>query len=203
MILIGITGGVGSGKSEVLGYVQKEYNAHVLLADEVANKLKEPGMPCFAPVVECLGKEIIGEDGEIDRVKMASAIFSDPNKLERINAIIHPEVRRYILQVIQEKREDGETDFFFLEAALLIEEHYDEIVDEMWYIYADENVRRERLKISRNYSEEKITSIMSRQMSEQKFREFCSVVIDNSGDFEETKKQIDEKMGVYLCRDQK
>ena len=203
MILIGITGGVGSGKSEVLSYIQRNYNARVLLADDVANKLKEPGMPCYKPVVDCLGEGVLGTDGVIDRVKMAAAIFGDKSKLEAINAIIHPAVRRYILQEIQAEKDKGETEFFFLEAALLIEEHYDEIVDEMWYIYADEKVRRERLKISRNYSEEKITSIISKQLSEQKFREACSWVINNSGEFEETKKQIDEKMGVYLCRDQK
>ena len=75
-------------------------------------------------------------------------------------------------------------------------------MDELWYIYADEAVRRERLKVSRGYPEEKITSIMEKQLSEQQFREACSFVLDNSGSFEDTQKKIDEKMGVYLCRKQ-
>ncbi|MBQ8527037.1 MAG: dephospho-CoA kinase [Lachnospiraceae bacterium] len=202
MILIGITGGVGSGKSEVLRYLKNKYNARVLLADDVANSLKEPGMPCYEPVIRCLGPGILNRDKTIDKVKMAQAIFSGDGKLAEINAIIHPAVRTYIEQEIKREKKEDKYEFFFLEAALLIEEHYDEIVDELWYIYADEAVRRERLKVSRGYPEEKITSIMEKQLSEQQFREACSFVLDNSGSFEDTQKKIDEKMGVYLCRKQ-
>lgn len=202
MILIGITGGVGCGKSEVLRYLKENYNTRVLLADDVANQLKEPGMPCYQPVIECLGRQILDENGLIDKGKMAKAIFSEDGKLEAINAIIHPAVRTYIEQAINKEREEQKIDFFFLEAALLIEEHYDEMMDDMWYVYADEQIRRERLKVSRGYSDEKTDSIMSKQLSEQEFREKCNFVLDNSGSFEDTKKQIDKKMGVYLCREQ-
>lgn len=202
MILIGITGGIGCGKSEVLRYLKETYNARILPADDAANHLKEPGMACYQPVVDCLGTQILAEDGRIDKGKMAQAIFSDRSKLQAINAIIHPAVRRYIEQEVEKEREAKKVDFFFLEAALLIEEHYDELVDEMWYVYADERIRRERLRVSRGYSEEKTASIMEKQLSEQEFQQACSFVLDNSGDFEDTKKQIDEKMGVYLCRKQ-
>lgn len=202
MILIGITGGVGCGKSEVLRYLKETYHAQILLADDVANRLKDPGMPCYQPVIDCLGKQILGKDGRIDKGRMAQVIFSDKEKLRQINEIIHPAVRSYIEQEIEKQRKIKMFGFFFLEAALLIEEHYDQLLDEMWYVYADEAVRRERLRVSRGYSEEKTTSIMSKQLSEQRFRDACSFVLDNSGDFEETKKQIDKKMGVYLCREQ-
>ncbi len=202
MILIGITGGVGCGKSEVLRYLKETYHAQVLLADDVANMLKEPGMPCYQPVIDCLGEQILDPEGRIDKAKMAQIIFSDKEKLEKINAIIHPAVRTYIEQEIEKQRKIRMFGFFFLEAALLIEAHYDELLDDMWYVYADEAVRRKRLMVSRGYSEEKTTSIMRKQLSEQRFREACSFVLDNSGDFKDTKKQIDEKMGVYLCREQ-
>ena len=202
MIVIGITGGVGCGKSEVLRYLKEKYQAQVLLADEVANELKEPGMPCYQPVIDCLGEEILDSDGRIDKGKMAQVIFSDKEKLEKINAIIHPAVRSYIEQEIQRQRKLKMFGFFFLEAALLIEEHYDELLDEMWYVYATEEVRRQRLMQSRGYSQEKTTSIMNKQLTEEQFRQHCSFVLDNSDDFEKTKKQIDEKMGVYLCREQ-
>lgn len=202
MMLIGITGGVGCGKSEVLRYLKENYNARVLLADDAANQLKEPGMPCYQPVIDCLGKQILDEDGRIDKVKMAKAIFSEGGKLDAINAIIHPAVRMYIEAEIEKEKEKKIYDFFFLEAALLIEERYDEMMDDMWYVYANEQVRRERLKVSRGYSDEKTDSIMNKQLTEREFREKCAFVLDNSGSFEETKKQIDEKMGVYLCREQ-
>ncbi len=202
MIVIGITGGVGCGKSEVLRYLKEKYQVQVLLADEVANELKEPGMPCYQPVIDCLGEEILDADGRIDKGKMAQVIFSDKEKLRQINEIIHPAVRRYIEQEIERQRKIKMFGFFFLEAALLIEEHYDQLLDEMWYVYATEEVRRTRLMQSRGYSQEKTTSIINKQLTEQQFRQHCSFVLDNSGDFEHTKKQIDEKMGVYLCREQ-
>ena len=202
MIVIGITGGVGCGKSEVLRYLKEKYQAQVLLADEVANELKEPGKPCYQPVVDCLGEEILDADGRIDKGKMAQVIFSDKEKLRQINEIIHPAVRRYIEQEIERQRKIKMFGFFFLEAALLIEEHYDQLLDEMLYVYATEEVRRTRLMQSRGYSQEKTTSIINKQQTEQQFRQHCSFVLDNSGDFEHTKKQIDEKMGVYLCREQ-
>ena len=83
-----------------------------------------------------------------------------------------------------------------------IEEHYDEVVDELWYVYASEQVRYKRLKDSRGYSDEKTASIISRQQPDAVFRSKCDFVLDNSGDFENTKQQIDEKLGVYLCKEQ-
>ena len=85
-------------------------------------------------------------------------------------------------------------DFLFIEAALLIECGYDKIVDELWYIYADKEVRRQRLKESRGYSDEKIDNIFKNQLSEDKFRSHCKVVIDNSGTLEDTCKQIDRAL---------
>ncbi|HBA63793.1 MAG TPA: dephospho-CoA kinase, partial [Lachnospiraceae bacterium] len=83
------------------------------------------------------------------------------------------------------------------EAALLIEDKYDEICDELWYIYAGEEIRRERLKKSRGYSDEKIDSIFASQLSEEVFRSHCDVIIDNSGVFSQTKEQIRQRMQSY------
>lgn len=203
MNLIGITGGVGSGKSEVLSYIKNHYNAEVLLADDLANELKLPGNACYQPVIDCLGKQILSEDGTIDKLKMAQAIFASKDALKKINDIIHPAVRLEIMNRISYAKEKGKCDFFFLEAALLIEEHYDEVVDELWYIYANENVRVNRLMENRGYTKEKCLSIMQKQLSEQAFKDACSFVIDNSYDFEQTKSQIDKKMEEYPCVKQK
>ena len=87
------------------------------------------------------------------------------------------------------------TCFFFIEAALLIECGYLNIVDEMWYIYAREDIRRKRLKESRNYTDEKINAIMDSQLKEEEFRKYCKVVIDNSGSLEDSYEQIDRELG--------
>ena len=195
MMTIGITGGVGAGKSQILSYIEGNYNCKVIRADEVAHLLEEPGHECYDCIVAFLGSDILQENGSIDKRKMAAIIFSDKEKLSGVNAIIHPEVKKYIIEQIQKEKEAGNVDFLFIEAALLIEERYDEILDEMWYIHTDIEIRSKRLAESRQYSAEKIADIMGRQLSEDEFRKHCSVVIINNGDLETTYKQIDEVMG--------
>lgn len=198
MHVIGITGGVGAGKTKILTYLSEHYSCRIILADEVANQLKEPGQKCYEEIVTLLGTQILKPDGTIDRLKMAERIFSDRELLQRVNEIIHPAVKEYILQAIEEERCRNKIDFLFLEAALLIEEGYESIVDELWYIYADEAVRAERLKQNRQYSDEKIQKILQSQLSDAEYRAHCSTVIDNGVALEETYRQIEKKMGEYL-----
>ena len=200
MLVIGITGGVGAGKSSVLQYMEQNYRCRVILADDVGNQVKLPGEICYNQLVELLGRGILDENGFIDRNKMAAMIFSDTDLLRKVNAIIHPAVQDYILSEIQKEKETDHYDFFFVEAALLIECGYGAHVDELWYIYASEEVRRQRLMNSRGYSEEKITQIMKGQLQEEDFRMNCHVVIDNSFDLEVTKKQIDKILGEKLWK---
>ena len=162
MRFIGITGGVGAGKSEILHYIEKNYPAEVVLADELAHTLMQPGTDCFAEITEVFdGEDIFAEDGSLDKGKMAEVIFSDEEKREQMNAIVHPAVKREVLRLAEQKRKEGKISYFILEAALLIEEGYDKICDELWYIYTTRKNRRERLKASRGYSDEKIDAISS------------------------------------------
>lgn len=196
MKIIGITGGVGAGKTEVMTYIGQHYDATVIKADEVGYFLMEPGKECYAPIVRLFGQQITDEAGNLNRKRIAELIFRDGEKLEQMNRIVHPAVKEYIRKAIEnEKKLD--TAFVFVEAALLIEDHYDEICDELWYIYADERLRRARLKSDRNYTDERIDGIMENQLSEEEFSEACDFEIDNSGEFEETKKQIDQRMSKY------
>lgn len=198
MKIIGITGGVGAGKTQVLTYISGKYNCYVILADEVAHKLKEPRQKCYLELVELLGPDILAENGQIDNGRMAEKIFSSESLLKQVNLIIHPAVKAYILSEIERIRSEGQTDFLFIEAALLIEEGYESIVDELWYIYASEEVRRKRLKASRSYSDEKINAILGNQLSEEEYKEHCRVIINNSEDLKNTYMQIDEKLEEYL-----
>ena len=194
MKLIGITGGVGAGKSAILSYLQENYNCRVELADLIAHKVKEPGQPCYDALIALLGQEILNDDGTINKGRMADIIFSDDEKLVAVNALIHPAVKQYFLAEVEKERKIGKIDYFFLEAALLIEDGYERIMDEIWYIYATEEVRMRRLMASRGYSEEKVRSIMAEQLSDEAFRKSCVFVIDNSYSLEETYQQIDGKL---------
>ena len=99
--------------------------------------------------MELLGRDILRADGQIDKPSMAAKIFADPALLEKVNQIIHPAVKKYLADRLAEARAKGDVELFFVEAALLIENGFGEVVDEMWYIYAREEVRRKRLSVSR------------------------------------------------------
>ncbi len=201
MRIIGITGGVGAGKSEILSYIRQHYACKIYLADEVAHKIKEKGKPCYEQLVQLLGRGILADDGQIDKGKMAEVIFADGEILQRVNEIIHPQVKQYLLERMKEAEKDSCVELFFIEAALLIEAGYQSIVEELWYIHADKEVRRMRLQQNRGYSPEKTERIMNRQLSEELFYKNCNFVIDNSGKIEDSYKQIREKLKEYTFID--
>lgn len=195
MKVIGITGGVGSGKSLILNYIKEHYNCEIIMADDLAKDLCKKGELCYKPLVKLLGADVLDKDGQINKSVMAQKIFSDDSLRTGVNNIIHPGVKKYILKKIAYLRRKKTKDFLFIEAALLIEDGYKDIVDELWYIYTDEAVRRNRLKESRGYSDEKIDSIMASQLSEEEFRLNSDFEIDNSGDSEVSFSKIRERLG--------
>jgi dephospho-CoA kinase len=194
---IGITGGVGAGKSKVLSYLKDNYNCRIIMADEVAHLLYCRGELCYKKLVELLGIEVLDKQGNIDKAKMASMIFARNDLLEKVNKIVHPMVKEYIINELDLEKERQNFDFVFVEAALLLEEHYDEFLDEVWYIYASVETRKARLMENRHYSMEKIDSIMSKQLSEDEFRRRSQQVISNDGDLKETCEDIDRIMAKY------
>lgn len=196
MKVIGITGGVGAGKSTVLSYLSKRKGAQVVQADLVGHEVMAPGGPCCGPILKLFGERVQRKDGSIDRAKVAAVVFADKGKLEALNKIVHPAVKKEILSRITQSREQGYS-YFFLEVALLFEDHYDAICDDLWYIYADESVRRQRLMSSRGYSKEKIDGIFSNQMVDDFFRSHCNYVVENNGDLEFTCRQIEERIHSY------
>ena len=217
MKFIGITGGVGAGKSAILSYLAQKPHTKVMLADEIAHELMNPGTDCYWKIVEKFrGEDIfcgelssktdLSEQASVlplsvfddmrpfDRGKLAQVIFSNQKTREMMNAIVHPAVKEYVRKQYEKERKLGQTKLLILEAALLIEEKYDEICDELWYIYTSEENRRKRLVESRGYSQEKIDNIFKSQLSEKEFRKFTQVTIDNNGNLEETYKQIENAL---------
>ncbi|MDO4479397.1 MAG: dephospho-CoA kinase [Lachnospiraceae bacterium] len=193
MKIIGVTGGVGAGKSEVLSYIEKTYGAKTIRLDDVARDLQEPGGLLHPAMIMLCGRDKVLPDGRLDRPAIARMIYEDPTLRHRINGLVHPAVKNKTRKLLDQFNAEG-CPYVFIEAALLIEDHYDEICDELWYIYADKAVRRERLKASRGYDDKKITAIMHSQAGDMTFRAHADVVIDNSGAFEETARQIDKRL---------
>ena len=191
--VIGITGGVGTGKSKVLDYLEHEYHATVRQLDKIAKELQEKGTPCYDAIVEAFGSEVLLPDGNLDRSVIAKVMFSDSEKRQLINKLIHPKVKGWIKEDIKKERLKG-VPLYVIEAALLVEDNYKEICDEIWFIYSEKSVRMSRLEKSRGYSKEKIEQIMSAQLSDQEFRENTDVTVENSGRFEETIREIKARL---------
>ncbi|MCC8103079.1 MAG: dephospho-CoA kinase [Clostridiales bacterium] len=194
--IIGLTGGVGAGKSTILSYLKEHYGACILEADKIGHHLQRPGEACWKRIIETFGTEILKEDGSLDRGRLGALVYADRRKMEQLNAIVHPAVKARILETIESF---DSMSFIVIEAALLLEDHYDEICDEVWYIYADEETRTRRLMKSRGYSQEKVHQIMSNQLGEEEFRRRCQVVIDNSSeDVTRAWAQVEEQISCCI-----
>ncbi len=188
--VIGLTGGVGAGKSTVLDYLKESYHVSVLKADEIGAELMRPGKSLFFALVESYGETILSEDGTIDKKKLADIAFRDEASQKRINAIEHPVIREEIIRRI----ESCVNDVIFLEAALLKEGDLLPVCKEVWLVTCDPEVRIGRLMSSRKYSREKCEQIIERQMSEKEFKSFSNLVITNNNNFEDTADLLDYHM---------
>lgn len=196
MITIGITGGVGAGKSTVLDFLEQEYQAYVMKADEIGHLVMEPGQSCYKPVIALFGKQVIKNDKTIDRRLVSDVVFSHPDMLEKLNHIIHPAVKEYIRRQLALKKEEGQR-ICVVEAALLLEDHYEEFCDTVWYIHTDSEIRIRRLMESRGYTREKSMSIIASQAPEEFFRTHTDYVVTNNTDLEDTWQQIREGIKKY------
>ena len=196
MITIGITGGVGAGKSTVLDFLEERYQAYVMKADEIGHLVMEPGQECYEPVTALFGKQVIKEDKTIDRRQVSDVVFSHPEMLEKLNQIIHPAVKQYIREQLLLKKQQGQK-VCVVEAALLLEDHYQEFCDTIWYIHTDEEIRIQRLMENRGYTREKSVSIIASQAPEVFFRANADYVVVNNGDFAQTRRQIEEGIRKY------
>ena len=200
MRIIGITGGVGAGKTKILSYIKEHYSCRIYLADEVAKQIQRPGERCYNRIVEHFGKQILAEDLSIDRAKLSAEIFCNKESLLAINEIVHPAVREYLESAVQIAKDEG-VELFFIEAALLIETGYKDFVDEMWYVHASDEVRRARLRKGRGYDDEKITRIMESQLSSEDFIRNSDFVIDNGNTLEEAYECIRKRLEAYTWQE--
>jgi len=189
--VIGLTGGVGSGKTFVATYAHEKYGVPILLADEVGHLALMPSSKTYELVVEKFGKDILENDGTIDRKRLGDLVFSDASKLEALNHIVHPFIEAYIKEKIAQLKVEAKTKYILLEAAILLESNLASLCDEIWFVKAGEAIRRERLKSSRGYTDQKINDIIKAQLSEEEMERCVDHIIVNNGNLQEIDKQLE------------
>lgn len=192
--VLGLTGPAGTGKSVVLAYLEERWKALVLECDAIARRMQMPGGECYDGMIRLLGREVVLPDGTLDRGRMAKILFRDRDLMEQVNSLVHPAVKRYVEEEISRCAGEG-TSLAAVESAILIQSGFSGICDEIWYIHADRDVRRRRLREGRGYDDARIDAMMAAQDDEEYYRSRCSLTIDNSSEADVTFEQIDRGLG--------
>lgn len=188
-MVIGITGGIGSGKSLVTKFLQAKFGAAVIDTDTVGHEVMEIGTKAYYEILETFGKEVLAKDESIDRKILGDLVFANEEMLSKLNDIIHPAVEAEVDKRIEDFNKKNYK-YIALETALLIKVGYNRKCDKVWYVYADKDVRLKRLYCKRGLDRVKAAKIIDNQNSDEEYRKIADAVIDNSGTEEETLVQI-------------
>lgn len=183
--IIGITGGVGSGKTTVLRILKEEYGAKVLVADEIGHEVFDPGNKVYPEIISRFGEKI-------DRGTLAKIIFQDEKEKEYINSLVHP----YVLDRIREEINTWESNnkdpkgIIVIETALMFESGCDKMCDEVWGILTEKRIRIQRLMDTRGYTKEHAEAIIHSQIPDEEYRKYCDQIVENNGTPEELSEKI-------------
>ena len=199
MITIGLTGGIASGKSTVSAML-RELGAHVIDADQVGHAVYEPGAPAWDQLVQAFGWEIVGEDGRIDRKKLGPIVFADPARLQTLNSIVHPLMRKVMEDRLEALRQEGITTIAVIEAAILIEGGWASLVDEIWVTAVPESVALERLVGRNGLTPEQAEARIRSQMGNEERKQYALRVIDTAGSLEDVQLQVNVLWADVLTR---
>ena len=188
MYTIGLTGGIGTGKSEVLS-ILRDLGASTVQADLLAHEIYSPGKPAWQDIIHTFGSEILTAEHQINRKKLGEIVFTDKNKLSKLNQIVHPRIFEHLKELI-EKQEMAGVRLLVIEAAILIEAEWTEMVDSVWVVKTSRSIIIDRLKGKTTLSEKQITQRINAQISDAKRQEKANEIITNNGDKSELRDQV-------------
>ncbi len=195
MIVIGVTGGIGTGKSEVARSLER-LGAFLIDADRVGHSIYLPDTQGWKEVVEAFGEGVLQPNREVDRRKLGGIVFGDPKALAKLNAITHPKIAKRISEITQEQRA-AKAKAVVVEAAILIEAGWTYLVDEVWVATTDSDSVVRRIQARNNFSEEQIRARMGAQMSQEERVKHATVVVENNGSLEELQHKL---QGLWKTR---
>lgn len=190
MSTIGLTGGIGSGKSTVAKMLE-ELGAVVIHADAVGHEIYLPGTAAWRQVVAAFGRELLKADDTIDRQKLGAIVFNDPQALKRLNAIVHPLMFAAIQRRIESIRATGQARPIVVEAAVLIEANWLPLVDEVWLVVASKEAVTRRLGIQRGLAPEEVARRVDAQLSDAERKRSAQVIIENTGSIDDLRRHVE------------
>jgi len=204
MLIVGLTGGVASGKS-VVSQVWKEEGAYLIDADRIARELVQPRTPAWKALVKAFGKEILQEDGSIHRKKLATRVFSNPVERELLNRILHPRIKREIDRRIKGIGQKGPKAIVVIDAALLVETGYYRDVDKVVVVTSTKKQQIERLRRRDQMDQEMARGIIDSQIRGEERIKVADIIIRNEGSRKKTERKAKEvfeelKMAVFRKR---
>jgi|TARA_B100000686_G_scaffold152516_1_gene159761 dephospho-CoA kinase len=198
MLKIGLTGGIGTGKSLVTSFLQDQ-GANVINADLLGHEAYLPGTVGFEQVVSEFGEDIVGADGHVDRQKLGPIVFSDPSNMDRLNAIMHPLIKDMIQTQLDDVEGKGQL-IAIVEAAVLIEAGWESLFDEIWVVTADEEEIISRLASRNGLSREDSQKRINSQMTSIERSAHGDVIINNTGSVEDLKENVESLWAQRVSR---
>ncbi|HSR58857.1 MAG TPA: dephospho-CoA kinase [Candidatus Binataceae bacterium] len=199
MLTIGLTGGIGSGKTTVIRLLAA-LGAPTIDADKVAHATYAPGGPAYDGVVAAFGKEILAADGTIDRGKLGPIVFADRSALGRLTAIVWPKTLERMREMISEMRAKGERNPIVVEAAILIEANWQPLFDEIWLVTASKERVIERVERDRGLKPEQTEARIRAQFPESERRKHATLIIENDGTIEQLQQKVAQLWAAALIR---
>ena len=189
MKVIGLTGGIGVGKSSVVSLLQS-LGAHIIEADQVGHRVYRPGTEGWQRVVVLFGPDILDANKEVDRKRLGELVFSDPDAIASLNAAVHPLISEEIQARLKALEGDGAA-VAVVEAAVLLEAEWDAMVDEVWVVSAPEERTIERVQLQRGLTEAQVRQRMKAQSPAERKLQRADVVIDNGADTEALRRRVE------------
>jgi dephospho-CoA kinase len=191
MLIVGLTGGVASGKTTVSQILKKE-GAYLIDADQIARDLVQPHTPAWNELQSVFGKDILKKNGSIDRKRLAEKVFSDPQQRHLLNRILHPRIKAEMKRRVGEISQKDPDAIVVIDAALIVETGDDQEMDQLIVVTSTEEQQIERLRSRDGTNPEEAQKILSSQMDLEEKLKTADFVIRNEGPFEETKRRVEE-----------
>jgi dephospho-CoA kinase len=188
-ITIGLTGGIGSGKSTA-AKILVELGAPAIDADKVGHEIYQPRAPAYQELIDAFGEGILAPDRTVDRRKLGPIVFADPAALKRLNAIVHPKMFARMGEMVAAMRRGGETRPIVIEAAILIEANWQPLFDEIWLVTASRERVIERIERDRGLKPEQTEARIRAQLSDEERRRYATSVISNDGTLDELRAAV-------------